>query len=556
MSSIPGLLSDDPYYNESFTAYVVHLAKTSYIDTLEREAGLSEPSLTREALYPSILAGYTEHLYDIDSALLRPTKEGRQGWVVLTGRPGYGSSTIGQYIAYLWYVGSQLHYGNRSVCIAAQLSSVAQTTAISLWNRYALVLRVQCRLLGRPDIWENVDEGTPLGYLLELICQSSGISAHIDRSNLSRYLLEFSGSVLFILEGFDEVQHIYGVMPEATAVIDRVMSFDNGVITAKCHSIPDMWLSPDCRRVTECYELIGFDAEDARRYINSHFVDSRNPGVSDLIITELGKNDNMSKFVLVPVNCVALCVTWDIDSTGMMTCATDGLGGSALMLHRLITWLILRYGLMFKVTSAERRTRVAITAAIAGDICRRCSQELLAMAAVAFHAFKNDEQLSQNTISVELLIRFFTQKGMLRRIIATMGMIKTGPMIPASSCKLSDSDDYSSTFRFIHQDIYCYFVSLYVMEILCSGSDLILDVKLMDDVRAILTNKGRRYRQVKILAAGMTTLPDYIRGADTFWKIIYGESISNTSSESSLGVHITHWHLQSEAGSKNGVYLS
>ena len=292
----------------------------------------------REDVYQTILGGSPcpaggEHKDAVMgcAAVLAPRPEAPLGWVAITGRPGYGSGTIGQYLSYLW----SLHDDTADTEPLGAFPRAAQDIADQLAASYDLILRIQCRLLGRPDVWDDVEDQSSLGYVIELIHKSVDSHCPIERRNIKCCIEEHSNRILFILDGFDEVQHLYGADPVSTAVIDTVMNFHNGVITAKVGSIPEKWLDADRLRVASCYELVGFTIADVQGYIEQFFADSFNPNLAKSIVSELDRNEGafkynfgitavivycirlaMMRFAMVPINCEALCVSWDADSSG------------------------------------------------------------------------------------------------------------------------------------------------------------------------------------------------------------------------------------------------
>jgi HEAT repeat protein len=467
------------------------------------------------------------------------------GWIAITGCPGYGSNTIGQYISYVWALAPESSE-------AATLSAAGMQLSSYLNGRFVFVYRIQCRLLGRANIWDHVEEHTALGYMCELIFQSLGSGSTVLRKDIKASVESFAtgaaaedSSVLFIIDGFDEIRNLYGVATEATAVIDKMMSFKNGIVTAKKDSLPSSWMEEDRRRIADYYELLGLAEEEVFTFIRHHFSSTSTPSVANLMIEELRVNEEMLRMAMVPINCVALCVSWDTRSAGVMASATGGAGSLTMIVHRVAVWLTLRYSLLFKVSSSERKEHNAMTVPVARQMYRRCAEELYAISAVAFEAFKLDTvNLSQDSITDELLSRSFASEAMLRRLVATFGMLRAGTINYIDSESYPDettagqSYTYTTTTRFIHRSYYEYFVALYMVENMCAtpsegegaAEEALRMEQVLGEIRDIIVQNPPRYRQIRRFVAGLLALPDYRSGADSFWGVCFnGNSLGTMS---------------------------
>lgn len=284
---VPGLLPDDEYFSEGFSAYAVNFAESCEVDKLQQETKTDD----REDVYRSILKGKV-CIKDIGSLLLPRADTDPQRWVAISGRSGYGSGTLGQYLSYLWYIGGQLKIGNASLADTSLLGSLALKSARQLRGRYDLVLRVPCRMMGDSSVWTSAGEQTPSGYLAHLIQLSLGGISTARQRDLLLALTTHDDRTLVILDGFDEVRFLYGADAVVTAVIDRVMASGNGIIITKAGTMPSCWQQCGIHRITESIELIGFGREDARQYVKAYFAGRPNRAVSEAILAELDKNES------------------------------------------------------------------------------------------------------------------------------------------------------------------------------------------------------------------------------------------------------------------------
>ena len=210
------------------------------------------------------------------------------GWVAITGCSGYGSGTLGQYLSHMWSLGGAPDEGLNP------LSPEGRELIECLNTDFDFVYRIQCRVMVREGIWEHVVEQTPLGYVCELIIVTLGPQSEVSRIDIMKSLVNHSERTLIILDGFDDIcRTIYGVVPEATAAIDKVMRFKNGVITAKKYYLSESWLRQNSQLNIRCFELLGFTQDNIRGYISDHFAATTNQGMSDFVLDELIANEGM-----------------------------------------------------------------------------------------------------------------------------------------------------------------------------------------------------------------------------------------------------------------------
>ena len=173
-------------------------------------------------------------------------------------------------------------------------------------------------------------------------------------------------------------------------------------------------------------------------------------------------------------------------------------------------------------------------------MCSRCTEELFSLAAVAYDAFKTDVNVSQDTITDELLAKHFPTQSMLRRLVATFGLIRAGLVNYAESvddCSTGTAGFvYGTTIRFIHRSYYEYFVALHIVETICISMDACSNFEegakadeRLQEIQMVLSRKDPRYMRVKQYAAGLVSLPTYCRAAELFLRYSLEDSMTNRS---------------------------
>lgn len=185
-----------------------------------------------------------------------------------------------------------------------------------------------------------------------------------------------------------------------------------------------------------------------------------------------------------------------------------------------------------------------MTTQSAHSIYRRCHDETIGLAAVAFHALRSDSRLEQTDISDAILTQYFPNEEMLRRFVATHGIVRPWCINEAvTDARLS----YSTTIRFAHQCYYEYYAALYIVETLSAHSSDVTSAHIADIYNALADTAPHLVR-VRLIAVGLSVLPEYIRSADSVCRTIIDTNRPFTTSDLRIGVHEYHRHLRRHAG--------
>ena len=192
-----------------------------------------------------------------------------------------------------------------------------------------------------------------------------------------------------------------------------------------------------------------------------------------------------------------------------------------------------------------------MTAAAAHELCGRCAEELGGLCAVAFRAIAGDDTMSQDTITDAMLTELFPREGMLRRVVATLGLVKTGVLNIAACDDGFGNAAYTTTIRFIHQSFYEYFAAVHLTDTILEQplkmNTTITSEETHSEAVRMVRDIGARCYRVRLLAAGLTALPERLPRADAFWRAALGDSVRSYECAGDgvtrLGVHETHRQL-------------
>lgn len=142
---------------------------------------------------------------------------------------------------------------------------------------------------------------------------------------------------------------------------------------------------------------------------------------------------------------------------------------------------------------------------------------------------------------------------MLRRVVATMGLVKAGGIHYIDSDDVDKCYTYSTSIRFVHQCYYEYFVALYIVETLKADHAGILGIDSASskaDILSVLKKNNGRYVRVKQYLAGLCMLPEYVSISGIVWATILTCTCahSNIRDLPCVGVHSSFRILMTNAG--------
>lgn len=506
---LPSLVNDPTLPRTSLENCFVNLALIEQVEHERHERTLvngspeAEAALERGELYQTLLQ--MNQTCGVDSLLgISEDRTKLLDWLCITGRAGTGKTTLLQYIAYRWAMRN-----------------------CSWFNRFDFVFRVKLNLVGQNDFWLGLSEKnhTGLGYLAWLIHKSlAGFSEVASLKNIRECLTKFPEKALLLLDGFDEIQALYGEGRDSkvTTLVDYAMTFPNGIVTSRPNAIPTPWSRQKALggRFIQQFENLGLTEDNVRQYIRQYFI--AQPNIASHLITELSTNSQMMGLAQIPVNITALCLTYNRETVANPLNSdnpSSKIFTMTMLYHRVVAWLARRYYTQFKLTPEEMTQGLNPTTVKASIIFERCHIELQALAHLAYDAFIHGEVQS---LSPGLLDRHFPEPTLLYTLSSQLGVLR--------AFSLSTEEDQYPPHYFVHLTYQEYFTALYMAQRLAIPENLTREKEIQRRqtiqiiARLIQTERNNpRYAIVFVFLSGLVSMPEYAAGADYFWDAIIPE---------------------------------
>ncbi len=527
--TLPALVNDPSIPRASLADCFVNLALIEQVQHEHQErtrtngVAVAEAALERGDLYQTLLAA--GQCRGVDK-LMGPLDDRNSptGWICITGRAGTGKTTLLQYIAYRW--------GMRD----------------ALWhNRFDFVFRLKLNLMGQKDFWEGVTH-SDTDYLSWLIYKSLGASSAFSLSDIKTCLTKKALKTLLLLDGFDEIQSLYGEGRDArvTTLINKAMQFPNGILTSRPNAIPEPWVREN--RFTQRFENIGLTEDNVRHYIQHYFAALSQPEMADGLLAELSTNPEMMSLAQIPVNIAAICLTWNKEAKSSSIPDTQSLQSPqkiltmSMLYQRVIIWLVRRYDAQWKLSASESLQKISAMQTPASQLLARHARPLQALAALAYDAFESGEIQS---LSHATLLKHFPDYTLLHDLSTQWGLLR--------AFSLPDQEGEYPRHYFIHLTYQEYFVALYIAQKLSeSPSDNreqeITRRQTIQNMAILIRDKKNdvRYAIVWTFLSGILSTPEYARGADYFWDARIDAFASISLTPIIIGLHSHVKKLESQ----------
>lgn len=322
------------------------------------------------------------------------------GWIAITGRAGTGKTTLLKYISHRW--------GLRE----------------ALWNnRFDFVFRVKLNLVGQENFWHGCQSTGGIENLSWLISKSLPEIRKFNPQKILQILEMYPLDILLLLDGFDEVQNLYGNNALLTALINAALDFPNGILTSRPDAIPLSFHS----KFRLHYENLGLTQDNVKQYVKCYF--EHCPSKAKELLTTLEANPKMMGLAQIPVHISAICLTWDEEQFPLNTMTQ--------LYQRVIFWLATRY--INPVKLPEK------------DLMDRCDQEFYLLSRLSFDGFVNN---SIQTLDHQLLVKHVNQESLTK--LKQFGMLRQASL-PVKRGEFAPH-------YFIHLMYQEYFAALYIAD--------------------------------------------------------------------------------------------
>ncbi len=491
-NTLPVLVEDPNLPKLSLEDYFVNLALIAQVEQEVQERSLiqgpvaANVALERGELYSSLLMKDCRCVETLFNGLERDKPA---GWICITGRAGTGKTTLLQYIAYRW------------------------SCEEALWhNPFDFVFQVKLNLLGKADFWSTIPGYSDLDHLVLLIHKSLGGSRAFSLDNIRACLTQFSHRILLLLDGFDEIQSLYGANDKIKALIDYAMApvnFPNGILTSRPNAVPLPWLEKgSAPRFLQYFENVGLTEENVRQYVQRCFKSM--PVLSESLLAALSTNLDMMRLAQIPVNIAALCLIWTEEQNKKpLALSTESnpmpaIFTMTILYQRVILFLARRYAINVKGAAPDELDPQKIP--------ESCQTEMALLASLAYQAFENGET---QTLSAELLETSQVPLSVLKQIRQQFGILR--------KAEVSLLNIYAPHY-FIHLTYQEYFVALYMAQKLSESpsdnreQEILRRTTIQAMARLIQAKKSEpRYAVIWSFLSGIVSTPEYARGANYFW---------------------------------------
>ncbi len=213
---------------------------------------------------------------------------------LITGKPGVGKTNFSRLYGYEWAQGkmgkgdSTSHPSQHFSCVLSiSLKSFAQNVMSKSNYTLARVIFSELLLL-------RMDANT----------RESIMSNHGEKTVSD--ILKQQEKILIILDGFDEVAHLYAQEKTVSVAIDDIITgFPFVIVTSRTSA------GLDRSKFDLEYEMKGFTKEARNNLVEEYFSAKDNSSNRRTLLDRLNKNPSLQQISLIPYNLILLCTVWE-----------------------------------------------------------------------------------------------------------------------------------------------------------------------------------------------------------------------------------------------------
>lgn len=354
-------------------------------------------------------------------------------------------------------------------------------------------------------------------------------------------LSEYGNHILFLLDGFDDVQSSYRSFGEAAGgvgagaddkkvrtVVDFAMSFPNGIIISRSDAVPKSWIANHI--FGHRFEMLGLSEDNVKEYVQSFFnqnLSSPSHATSRSLLQALQDNPELMSLAQIPINIASLCLSWAEDTTtrNRVVVSTTGL------CYNVVLLLTCRYCGIHHISQEDISNGTTVEMLTDEEVMERCREEIDLIGDLAFEAFKNNEI---QTLSGALMQRIFQSREQLQSVVSHMGVL-------IESRHPDHSEGSYAPHHFIHRRYHEFFVALHIarVSIMRQSDDLTIEQwrqQRLQDCSRILMDPHPKNSGIRLLLSGLTTMVSkYSKGSNYFWDACVEIPVSISSPF--LGMH-------------------
>jgi HEAT repeat protein len=239
---------------------------------------------------------------------------------LILGRAGIGKSTLCQYMAYCWALGSEENKANegsgkskdnKENKESKESKNNDKNKVIPLWkNRFSAVFWVPLRELLNYPVKEDKtaqEYSTEIEFILLWLLRKYSYQTRFQDFTaevILNYLRQHQGKILFVLDGLDEVAHHLEKPTPTGKTLTTLLAQGNWIATSR----PDL-VRPFIKsnRVDRTLENIGFSNQQIQQYIQGYFNAHGNPSLAENLFSMLRQNTSIWGIAHIPINLTLVC---------------------------------------------------------------------------------------------------------------------------------------------------------------------------------------------------------------------------------------------------------
>ena len=269
----------------------VNLALIKSDEQIANEQSLDDTHQTKDSL-PLNQLFVTQSNEHADTT--KPTQR-----VLMLGRAGIGKSTLCQYLAYRW-------------------ASDDKTEEEAWLEEYNVLLWIKLReLLTHYQSYEKNHKHFGLVDAVTKSCVSNLYSSNNTTITdaINDLIHDSTKKVLWVLDGFDEVAHLYGLAQHPLYTVLHEI-FPRAATPAPSYHVllTSRPYAAQGLQVDRTIENIGLLDKDIPRYVTQYFSKLQKPDLGKKVTTQIKTNPNIYGMAYVPINAYLICHLYQAES--------------------------------------------------------------------------------------------------------------------------------------------------------------------------------------------------------------------------------------------------